>query len=57
MCVITIKEKQPSICFTLLKIDRECDVDTSKQIPQMNMFHHLTLGGVTSMRYLLWEGT
>ena len=40
--------------FTLPKINRECEVERSKQIPQMNMFHHLPPGGVTSMCCLLW---
>ena len=29
------------------KICRQCEADTSKPIPQMNMFHHLLPGGVT----------
>ena len=48
------QRKQPSRSFTLPKLDREREVDTSKQIPEMNMFHHLPLDGMTSMCYLLW---
>ena len=52
MCVIIIKTP-PSGSFTFPKIDRECEVGTSKEIPQMNMFHLLPPGGVTSMHCLL----